>query len=486
MKKIITALFLIVVCILSVSAYENEIVKVFLDNETVIFDIEPQIIGGRTMVPLRAVFEKMGATVEWDDPTQTVTATNGDKTVVCSIGSTAMYINGTESQMDVAPLLLETETQSRTLVPARFVAEAFDGKVLWSDKKREVYIFSIENSTEEDYNLAKYTIHFEDINSTEYKVIDGSAKPGFVGRWFEKEIDGVKHTVTLSDGSTFYFLTDGAEGFNVNFTVITTGKTPFFAYSVDGSDPVRQLITEPYVKLPDNGIHNVCIWADGMTEGEGKWGLEKGFALKDVTVESGTVCGVMPQKKIIAYYGDSITEGIRALNMYADSEGNSATNAYPYHCSKALGTLTHSVGYGATGIISIGSFNTMIKAIDNISYEVKEIEGFMPDVIVVNHGTNDNGYTDNGFKKALIETLDRLVEKYPDVPVFYAIPFGQYKAAVIREVCAAYPTITVVETEGWGITFTDSLHPDVNGAKIAGEKLAEAIKASLGEEFFKN
>ncbi|MBQ4040513.1 MAG: hypothetical protein IJC91_05175 [Oscillospiraceae bacterium] len=481
MKRLLITLLLVVTCIFAVSAYENEEVAVFLDGSEVVFDVKPQIIGGRTMVPLRAVFETMGAVVEWDDPTRTVTATKGDTVVVTTIGSDTMYINGVESKMDVAPLLLG----GRTLAPARFVAEAFGGKVLWSDKKREAYIFSVENSTERDVKMAQYAIHLEGIAYPSYRLLD-SEKPGFVGRWFEKEIEGVNHTVTLSDGSTFYFLTDGADSFDVNFTVITTTQTPYFAYSIDGSDPTRQHITDPTVKLPDNGIHTVCIWADGMTEGEGKWVQEKGFALKDVTVNEGTVVGLQPKNKVIAYYGDSITEGIRALNMNANSDGNSATNAYPYFCSKMLGTVTHSVGYGATGVISVGSFHTFINAISNISLERPEVEGFVPDLIVVNHGHNDQAQSDQRFREHLIDAINALLAKYPDTPVFYAIPYAQHKANVIREVCAGYPNnITVIETAGWPITFIDGVHPDSAGAKVAGEGIAKAILEKMGEDFFK-
>lgn len=473
-------MLLLTVCIFTALAYENETVTVLLDGEIVEFDVKPQIIGGRTMVPLRAVFEKMGAVVEWDDPTRTVTATKGDKTVVATIGSNIMYINGTEYAMDVAPLLLG----GRTLAPARFVAEAFDGKVLWSDKMREAYIFSVEGSDEEDVKMAEYQIWLEGIAYPSYKLL-GKSTPGFVGRWFEKDIDGVKHNVTLSDGSTFHFMTDGANSFDVNFTVITTGKTPFFAYSIDGAQPIRQHITIPTVQLPDNGKHTVCIWADGMTEGEGKWVEEKGFALKDITVNDGKVYGIIPQNKVIAYYGDSITEGIRALNMLADSDGNSATHAYPYYCSKMLGAVTHSVGYGATGIISVGSFNTFINAITNISENVSEIEGFVPDVIVINHGTNDSRFADNQFKNELKKALDVMVEKYPSTPIFYAIPFGQQKAGLIRFVTEEYENITVVETKDWNITFIDGVHPDGAGAQVAGINLAKAILEKLGEEFFR-
>lgn len=91
--------------------------------------------------------------------------------------------------------------------------------------------------------------------SPKYVLLD-TTTPGFVGRWFEKKVRGINHMVTLNDGSALYFMTDGAKSFNVEFTLITE-QVPYFAYSVDGSEPVRQLITSSVVELPDDGKHMV-------------------------------------------------------------------------------------------------------------------------------------------------------------------------------------------------------------------------------------
>lgn len=329
---------------------------------------------------------------------------------------------------------------------------------------------------------------FEDfiakIDYPKYTVLDSST-PGFVGRWFEKEINGVKHMVTLNDGSSFYFLTEGADRFDVNFTLITSNTIPYFSYSIDGSAPVRQLITRSGVELPDNGIHTVCIRADGMSEKIGKWENEIGIALKNVMVNVGELVGLMPRNKVIAFYGDSITEGVNALGRGANSDVNSATSAYPYFCTQALGAVEYNVGFGASGVRKAGSFNTFINAIDFLSATRKVDDGFRPDVIVVNHGTNDTASSDADFMKDLKTALDRLIAKYPDVPIFYMIPFSQRKAMAIRSVCREYgDKITVVETATWKVTLTDSLHPDAAGAENAGTRLAEKIKEKLGEGFF--
>lgn len=332
--------------------------------------------------------------------------------------------------------------------------------------------------------MAEYQEFLDTISYLDY-ALTGEEIPYFVGRWFEKKINGVNHHVTLTDGSAFYFLIDGAESFDLNFTVITSKEEPYFAYSIDGAEPVRQRITNGKVDLPDNGKHTVRIIADGMTESEGKWKDEKGFALKNVIpAEGGKIFGIRPQNKVIFYYGDSITEGVRALNMNANSNGNSAVNAYPWFCSEKLGAVTYSVGYGASGVTVAGSFNTFQNAIDYYSLGRKVDDGVIPDVIVINHGTNDRNVSAETFKAELISSIRRLREKYPQVPIVYMIPFIQSHAQTIEDVMSVFENTYIIQTDEWNLTYTDVFHPNPQGAKIAGENLAEELIRIFGESFF--
>ena len=336
----------------------------------------------------------------------------------------------------------------------------------------------------EEREMAEIRNFLETVTYLDY-VLTGEKTPYFIGRWFEKKINGVKHDVTLTDGSAIYFLIDGAESFDVNFTVITSKEEPYFAYSIDGGEPIRRRITDQTVYLPDDGKHTVRIIADGMTESEGKWNEEKGFALKSITPsDGGKIYGIRPENKIIFYYGDSITEGVRALNMSATSNGNSATNAYPWFCSEKLGAVTYSVGYGASGVTVSGSFHTFKNAIDYNSNGREVADGVIPDVIVINHGTNDRNVNAETFKAELVKALSRLREKYSDAPIVYMIPFGQYHAQAIAEAVSGFENAYVVQTDEWNIKFTDVYHPDSNGAKIAGENLAEELICILGADFF--
>ena len=88
------------------------------------------------MVPLRAIFEALGASVNWNDETKTVTSKKGDTEVSLQINSNQLYKNGEVKELD-APAILYNST---TLVPARAVAEAFGCDVQWNSDARIVEI----------------------------------------------------------------------------------------------------------------------------------------------------------------------------------------------------------------------------------------------------------------------------------------------------------------------------------------------------------
>lgn len=116
--------------------YKIPEVKVFYNNNRVLFSQLPIIQNGRTLVPVRAVFETLGAAVEWIDDTQTVVSIKDGITVSMTIGSNKMYKNDQEIIIDVAPQILN----SRTLVPIRIIAESFDFNVEWNEGTQTVMI----------------------------------------------------------------------------------------------------------------------------------------------------------------------------------------------------------------------------------------------------------------------------------------------------------------------------------------------------------
>ena len=114
----------------------SALITVNVNGQLVNFDQPPIIIDGRTLVPLRAIFEALGATVEWKGDTQTVTSKKGSTNVSLSIDSKTMYKNGKATTLDVPAQLIN----DRTLVPARAVAEAFGCDVDWDSDTKTVTI----------------------------------------------------------------------------------------------------------------------------------------------------------------------------------------------------------------------------------------------------------------------------------------------------------------------------------------------------------
>jgi len=109
-----------------------------LDGGPLPFDVPPMVVEGRTMVPMRVIFEALGATVSWDDATRTITATRDGLVVRATVGDRVIHVNNQRVTMDVAPVIVN----GRTLVPVRFVSEALDAEVDWYAAGNTVFITS--------------------------------------------------------------------------------------------------------------------------------------------------------------------------------------------------------------------------------------------------------------------------------------------------------------------------------------------------------
>lgn len=93
--------------ILPIAEATSPIIRVLINGQLLTFDVPPALVDGRTLVPLRVIFEALGATVKWDDATQTVTAARGDTTIELTIGSPVARVNGVEKQLDVPAMLVD-------------------------------------------------------------------------------------------------------------------------------------------------------------------------------------------------------------------------------------------------------------------------------------------------------------------------------------------------------------------------------------------
>lgn len=309
---------------------------------------------------------------------------------------------------------------------------------------------------------------------------------GFVGRWFDSTISGTNVKSTINQGSELYFKVKNTTSINVNFIVNTAYETPYFAYSIDGADMTRQLVTSPTLPTVSLDEHIIRVVVDGANESEDKWIGERGVAFKDITVDStGTVTGVLPKNKKIMFFGDSITEGVRVLNMNANSDGNSATGAFPYIASTNLNAISYRVGFAGAGVTKggDGGVPSLINFIDNMTKN-RLAPYYEPDVVVVNIGTNDFDADTDVFKSQYTAVINRLLIKYSGTPLFIMVPFNGTRKSEITDITNNKKGVYMVDTTGWDISTTDGLHPDVAGSIKAGTKLSDYIISTLGRNYF--
>ena len=130
----IAAFAIVAGAFLTAAAGAASTVSVVVNGQPVSFDQPPIERAGRVFVPLRGVFERLGASVVYDNGA--IDAQGNGRSVSLHIGSTQATVNGQAVYMDVAPFLVG----ARTLVPLRFVAQALGAAVQWSQSNSTVYI----------------------------------------------------------------------------------------------------------------------------------------------------------------------------------------------------------------------------------------------------------------------------------------------------------------------------------------------------------
>lgn len=166
-------------------------ITVLLNGQPVSFDVEPQLINSRTMVPMRAIFEKFGAEVSWDEATATATANNVLTEIKITENSDIAYVNGKEYKLDSPAVIID----GRFLVPVRFISESFGAKVDWMDATQTVII---------EYTSMAFKGEFKPMND-----IEGALPFCALVQSGDDGGSNIKHTVDGSVGTKWAFKADG-------------------------------------------------------------------------------------------------------------------------------------------------------------------------------------------------------------------------------------------------------------------------------------
>ena len=139
MKKMFSCLIIITMLIIasSVVAYANTAIDVAANGERVLFiDQEPVVVHGRTLVPVRGVFEVLGFEVEWESATSTAVLTSEYHEVRITIGQSVFYTNEVAHMLDVPAQSIG----GRTMVPLRLPLESIGYYLDWCGSMRRVAV----------------------------------------------------------------------------------------------------------------------------------------------------------------------------------------------------------------------------------------------------------------------------------------------------------------------------------------------------------
>lgn len=162
MKKLVILFLLFVVVSVGVCGVDD--VSLVINGEALNFDVPPVIENGRTLVPLRAIFEALEAEVEWLNDTREIVSQFQGKEIRLQINNKQANNKGVMTTLDVPPMLIE----GRTLVPLRFVSESMGADVVWDDATKTITITTnkkeivpvkqefVEGTTSREQKVANY------------------------------------------------------------------------------------------------------------------------------------------------------------------------------------------------------------------------------------------------------------------------------------------------------------------------------------------
>ena len=125
------------VLMLGTDAFAAQDINVSLNGEIINFSAQkPVVLNGRTLIPLRGVFDKMGYTIAWNGNTKTASLANGTNEINVVIGESTLHINGKSVPIDVPAQIIN----GSTMLPLRAVADATGADVGWDPSAKLVTI----------------------------------------------------------------------------------------------------------------------------------------------------------------------------------------------------------------------------------------------------------------------------------------------------------------------------------------------------------
>ncbi len=242
------------------------------------------------------------------------------------------------------------------------------------------------------------------------------------------------------------------------------------------------------------GTHEVTLMVRGFNEFQSRWAppLISSITFLGFEVTGGALRpSARPVRPKMEFLGDSITEGLYIWTTYNGQTTvpwrADARRSWASQTAQNLGAEWRQVGFGGQGLLKGGS-SGVPPANDTVNwiYEGVPRDGWQPDVVVINQGTNDAGASAAMFRPAYTTFIGTVRAAYPSAKIVAMRPYGGANAAEIQAEVSARKAagdtrIFYVDTSNWlgNGDFTDGTHPNDQGSSKAATALTAAIH-SLG------
>ncbi len=256
LSKIIVLTLILAFCF-SISVFaENASITVYVNNEKVEFDVNPILEDGRTLVPLRGVFEKLDAKVDWNKNTMQALIKDENNEIEMMLNKNKVIVNGEIKDIDIPTKMIS----SRTFVPLRFISETLGHDVRWDENTNSVYITKYKSVSVNNNNIIPIVgtkdnlIALLEYNSKIYNYI-GLLRPMVMEKTEDAALESASEAPDAVSGSDSSNTNNQVEGVEEGDIVKNDGKHIFIkSYDkvkiIDSNPKQPKVISQ--VDVPEN------------------------------------------------------------------------------------------------------------------------------------------------------------------------------------------------------------------------------------------
>lgn len=257
-KKILNIfLLMLLMCFCAFKAYAKDDIILIIDGEKIETDVSPFISNDRTLVPVRCIFEKFKAEVNWVESTQQVIINSGETKITLQINNKTAYVNNEAVKLDSAPLI----KNDRTFVPVRFISEKLGYNVSWNGDERVVSIFSPQKEETPKSTITKIEavksgsgslVTIKADNFEKPLISTASSPTRYILDFSEAVLAGGDSKIRLNNNDITEVRYAGHDGY-ARVVIESPGKAEYKCSYYDGYMTIAVVGTVEAVTTPDSG-----------------------------------------------------------------------------------------------------------------------------------------------------------------------------------------------------------------------------------------